>query len=222
LTIGFVQQKPTLPDLSFEGILWQYDVEFVAGVDEAGRGALAGPVAAAVVILPNLPDLHEKLIGVRDSKQMTPKARQYWADQIRLLAISFGVGYASNLEIDQIGILPATKLAIRRSLEQLSITPQHLLVDYVKCSEIEIPQTSLIKGDARSLSIAAASVLAKTERDALFLQLDQQYPGYGLAQNKGYGTQTHRDAIALMGKSNIHRKRFLLKFEKDEHDLKVS
>jgi ribonuclease HII len=220
LTIGLVQQKPTLPDLSFEGVLWQHDVEFVAGVDEAGRGALAGPVAAAVVILPNLPDLHEKLIGVRDSKQMTPKARQYWADQIRLIAVSFGVGFSSNLEIDQLGILPATKIAIQRGLEKLSSTPQHLLIDFINCSELEIPQTSLVKGDARSLSIAAASILAKTERDDLLLQLDQQYPGYGLAQNKGYGTQAHRNAIALVGKSDIHRKSFLLKFEKDEHDLK--
>jgi len=216
LSTGHTQQIPNLPDLSFEHNLWENDVQFIAGIDEAGRGALAGPVAAAVVILPDLSDLHEKLIGVRDSKQMTPKARQYWADQIRLLAISFGVGYVSNLEIDQIGILSATKLAIGRSLEMLSIIPQHLLIDYVICTEIEIPQTSIVKGDARSLSIAAASVLAKTERDALLLELDQQYPGYGLAQNKGYGTRTHCNAIASIGKSAIHRKSFLLKSEKDE------
>jgi len=156
---------------------------------------------------------------VSDSKQMKPAARRFWADQIRRFAISYGIGFSSNKEIDQIGIVPATKLAIQRGLAKLCLTPQHLLIDYLKCPEIQIPQTCLVKGDTRCLSIAAASVLAKTERDTYLKQLDRQYPGYSLAHNKGYATYFHRNAIAILGRSAIHRRSFQLKSEKNENDL---
>jgi ribonuclease HII len=199
---------PAAPDLSFEMALWGAGVWRVAGIDEAGRGALAGPVSAAAIILPAQPALQAALSGVRDSKQMTPAARDYWAERLRQSALSFGVGFASAQEIDEIGIVPATRLAVQRALEQLELEPGHLLVDFLALPEISLPQTALVKGDARSLSIASASVLAKTARDALMRQLDEQYPGYGLAKHKGYGTQMHRQALERLGLSPIHRRSF--------------
>lgn len=205
-----VSQLPLTPDLSFEAALWEAGVLHVAGVDEAGRGALAGPVCAATLILPAKPDLPGSLSGVRDSKQMTPAAREYWSGCLRDKALAFGVGFASAQEIDEIGIVPATRLAMRRALEQLPVPPEHLLLDFLNLPEFTCPQTPLVKGDARSLSIAGASVLAKTARDALMRQLDEQFPGYGLAAHKGYGTPDHRQAIACLGLSPIHRSSFHL------------
>jgi ribonuclease HII len=179
---------PSSPNLSFEGPLWQTGLYPVAGVDEAGRGAWAGPVSAAAVSLPDEADLMQRLWGVRDSKQMRPEQRTAWAAEIKAAALSWGVGWASNQEIDRLGILPATRLAMTRAVAQLFPIPQHLLIDYVLLPEILIPQTPLVKGDARSLSIAAASVLAKTARDALLVELEDSYPGYGFAAHKGYGT----------------------------------
>ncbi|MBN1536377.1 MAG: ribonuclease HII [Anaerolineales bacterium] len=199
---------PSRPDLDFEIALWKAHVEHVAGVDEAGRGALAGEVAAAAVIFPSDVGLLKMLVGVRDSKQMTPAQREYWAMEIKQSALAWAVGFASNIEIDISGILPATRLAIQRAMESLSITPQHLLVDYIELPDCTIPQTSLVKGDARCLSIAAASVLAKTARDALMRQYDQCFPGYGFARHKGYGTARHRAAIAQLGGCPLHRRSF--------------
>jgi ribonuclease HII len=203
---------PAAPDLQFEAALWAAGAQRVAGVDEAGRGALAGPVAAAAVSLPaaldNQPDLQAALSGVRDSKEMTPDQRETWAECIRRVAVAWGVGFASAAEIDLIGIVPATRLAIARALQALTAPPDHLLVDFLALPEIPIAQTSLVKGDARSLSIAAASVLAKTARDAHMRLLDREYPAYGFAFHKGYATVFHRTMLAEHGPTPIHRRSF--------------
>jgi ribonuclease HII len=197
------------PDLSFEHKLWQSGLTYIAGMDEAGRGALAGPVAVGAVILPNQPRLSSTLSGVRDSKQMTPLARERLAPRIKESALTWSVGFASSDEIDSLGIVPATRLAALRAIESLSLFPSYLLTDFrLELPELDIPQTSLVKGDVKCLSIAAASVLAKTARDALMRDLDLQYPGYGLGKHKGYGTPFHRLAMKRLGYSAIHRKSF--------------
>lgn len=200
---------PASPDLTFEQTLWQNGLRRVAGLDEAGRGALAGPVCAAAVILPPDASLLQTLAGVRDSKQMTPAERQAWAPRIRTAALAWGVGFAAADEIDALGILAATRLAAVRALEGL--TPDALLTDFLILPEIALPQTALVKGDRRSLSVAAASVLAKTARDALLCELDGRYPGYGFARHKGYGTQVHRLALERLGPSPLHRRSFAFK-----------
>lgn len=201
-------RSPLWPDLSLEIALWEQGLERVAGIDEAGRGALAGPVAAAALILPTAATLTEKLHGVRDSKQMTPAERKIWAARLRRLAVAWGIGFASHAEVDALGILPATRLAMQRALAALSPPPQHLLIDHLLLPEVEIPQTALTKGDARSLSIAAASILAKTARDALLVALEDEFPGYGFKAHKGYGTQQHLLALRDLGPCPIHRRSF--------------
>ena len=200
------------PDLSHEKHLWTH-FKRIAGLDEAGRGALAGPVAVGAVILPDdEPLLLQALAGVRDSKQMTPLGRERLAPRIREVALVWGVAFASAEEIDSLGIVRATRTAAMRALRGLSISPQYLLTDFrLELPQLELPQTSLVKGDARCLSIACASVLAKTARDGLMRELDSQYPGYGLGKHKGYGTQAHRSALKRLGYSSIHRKTFILK-----------
>ncbi|MBC8496510.1 MAG: ribonuclease HII [Anaerolineales bacterium] len=202
------QLIPANPNLEWERALWEAGILRIAGIDEAGRGALAGPVAAAAVILPPERSIARELSGVRDSKQMTPSQRESWSKRIQEIALAFGVGMASSKEIDFLRIVPATQLAAQRAIATLTIKPEHLLLDYIFLPDIPLPQTSLIKGDMRSLSIAAASVLAKTSRDALMIELDEQYPGYGLAKHKGYGTAAHRQAIEQLGPSAIHRMSF--------------
>jgi len=202
---------PADPDLSFENALWETGLRYVAGIDEAGRGALAGPVAAAAVIFPDDVRIAASLKGIRDSKQMTPASRCAWAIRLDGLSIAQAVGFASAQEIDEFGIVPATRLAIRRALTQLSVSPQHLLVDFLNLPECDLPQTPLVKGDMRSLSISAASILAKTARDELLCRLDEEYPGYEFAAHKGYGTLTHRQAIQRLGYSAIHRRSFKIK-----------
>lgn len=199
---------PPIPDFKFEISLWENGVQFVAGVDEAGRGALAGPVTAAAVIFPPDPHLAEMLTGVRDSKQMSPSQRTEWENRIQEIVLSWAVGYASSVEIDTMGILPATRLAACRAIETLSVEPEHLLLDYIKLEEIAIQQTSLVKGDARSLSIAAASILAKVNRDAVMISLEGEYPEYGFARHKGYGTAVHRAALERSGPCPEHRRTF--------------
>lgn len=202
---------PPTPDLSFEGVLWAAGISRVAGIDEAGRGPLAGPVAAAVVILPPDASLEKRLAGVRDSKQMTHLQRQAAAICIRENAQDYAVGFAEAAEIDNLGILPATRLAAWRALQALTIPPQHLLLDHLFLPEVDLPQTALTKGDCRSLSVAAASVLAKTARDARLVVLDQEYPGYGFARHKGYGTKAHREALLRLGPCLEHRHSFHFK-----------
>ena len=200
------------PDLTYEKHLWPH-FRTIAGLDEAGRGALAGPVAVGAVILPqDEGHLSRALAGVRDSKQMTPLERESLAPRIQETAITWYVGLASSVEIDTLGIVRATRLAAVRALEGLTLPPQYLLTDFrLELPHLEIPQTALVKGDALCLSIAAASVLAKTARDALMRELDSQFPDYGLGKHKGYGTLTHRLAMKRLGYSSIHRKSFTLK-----------
>jgi len=200
-----LQYNNSYPTLKFEKPLWAGGLQYVAGLDEAGRGCWAGPVCAAAVILPPKKDILKKLHGVRDSKQMTARQRTYWTEVIKSSALSFGIGFSSNNEIDHIGIISATRLAMLRALEDLTIQPQFLLLDYMLLQTLDLPQTSLVKGDVQSLSIAAASVLAKTTRDVLMIEIDRQYPGYGLAQHKGYGTNQHCQALREIGASPIHR-----------------
>jgi len=201
---------PPEPDLSFEQVLWKAGLTSVAGIDEAGRGALAGPVAAAAVILPPEQKIRLRLKGVRDSKQLTPIQREKMRERILQYAAAWGVGFASSAEIDQLGILPATRLAACRALEAMILLPSHILLDYILLPDVFTPQTALVKGDCRSLSIAAASILAKTSRDALMRELDLVYPGYGFARHKGYGTTAHRQAIRQLGVSPVHRHSFTL------------
>jgi ribonuclease HII len=228
------------PSLIYEQALWQAGCQRVAGIDEAGRGAWAGPVCTAVVILPADPSLIQTLPEVRDSKLMTPLARQTWAPVIQGIALAWGVGFASPGEIDANGILPATRLAAVRALLAIdrrqsitdhsspdllsdprppdylfpgclipdSLFPDYLLTDYLVFPECELPQTALVKGDRLSLSVAAASVLAKTTRDARMRELDPLYSAYGFARHKGYGTRFHQEAIRQFGLSAIHRKSF--------------
>jgi ribonuclease HII len=150
----------------------------------------------------------ERLSGVRDSKQMTPLQRTYWAEVIRHEALAWGIGFASHDEIDLVGLLPATRLAMKRALRHMPVPAEHLLIDAVKLPLTVVPQTALIKGDARSLSIAAASVLAKTARDSLMMNMDQRYPGYDFCLHKGYGTAIHQAALLRLGACDIHRRRF--------------
>ena len=201
-------QIPAAPNLEFESALWQQSLRLAAGLDEAGRGAWAGPVAAAAVILPDNAVIAEKLFGVRDSKELTPIERERLAERIHKVALTFGTGLASAAEIDAMGILPATRLAMARALAGLSQIPDHLLIDALFLPDLAIPQTSLIKGDQRSLSIAAASILAKTARDALMREFDHDYPFYGFTRHKGYGTRAHREAIEKVGPCALHRMSF--------------
>jgi len=210
---------PPAPDLSFESALWAEGIALIAGIDEAGRGALAGPVAAGAVILPQRDDLQQMLSGVQDSKQINAKARQAQAELIGAVAIGAAVGFTSAAEIDEIGIMPATRLAAQRALAQLPQQPQHLLIDYISIPGAGLPSTSLTKGDCRSLSIAAASILAKVARDALMVDLEEEYPGYGLAAHKGYGTASHRRAIEALGPSPVHRMSFAPMREDDQPRL---
>jgi ribonuclease HII len=205
-------QKTDLPDLHYEQPLWQSGLMYVAGFDEAGRGALAGPVAVGAVILPVDPRLTRTLAGVRDSKQMTPKQREIWAARIQSIALAWHVAFSTAQEIDLLGIVPATYLAARRALESLVPAPEFLLLDFrLDLPDSPLPQTAIVRGDQISLSIASASVLAKTTRDAVMCALDEKCPGYGLRQNKGYGTQAHRSEMMQLGYSPHHRKSFTLK-----------
>ena len=199
---------PAFPDLTIESSLWHRKFVHLAGIDEAGRGALAGPVAAGAAILPTNQAAATQLAGVRDSKQMTANQRNAWAVKIREVALAWSVGMASSQEIDDLGIVQATVLAARRALAALCIPPDHLLLDGSLSIAGPIPQTTLVKGDCRSLSIAAASVLAKTTRDALLEKLDLDWPGYGFAAHKGYGTAFHLSALDQLGPTPHHRHSF--------------
>lgn len=200
------------PNLTYEKELWS-SYKFIAGLDEAGRGALAGPVCVGAVILPhNHPHLLRTLSRVHDSKQLTPCKRSELAPQIQATALAHGVGFASAEEIDQMGIVPATRLAASRALESLHHFPQYLLTDFrLELPELDVPQTAIVKGDQRSLSIACASILAKTARDEFMHRLNEEYPEYKFSHHKGYGTSFHRKKIEQLGHSPIHRKTFQLK-----------
>ncbi len=200
------------PDLSFEQELWPSH-PYIAGLDESGRGALAGPVCVGAVILPSdNPLLSQTLSGARDSKQLTPRKRFELAPLIKGAALTWGIGFAAAEEIDELGIVPATRLAASRAVEMLSIFPNYLLTDFrLELPELDISQTALVKGDQRSLSIASASILAKTARDEKMAEIDSTYPAYGFSKHKGYGTSLHCKYILQMGHSPIHRRTFKIK-----------
>ncbi|HDD54949.1 MAG TPA: ribonuclease HII [Chloroflexi bacterium] len=199
---------PPSPNLQFERALWKANLTAIAGIDEAGRGCLAGPVAAAAVILPDDEKIIKTMTGIRDSKQLTAEEREKGRTIIEKSSLAWAVGFADNQEIDRLGIVPATRLAAWRALDQLDPLPEHLLVDYLVLPDIPLPQTRLVKGDARSLSIAAASILAKTHRDAVMVASASIYSGYGFEKNKGYGTIFHRNAIRSLGACPLHRMSF--------------
>ena len=199
--------------------LWNYEhacfdegFSLVCGVDEAGRGPLAGPVCAAAVILP--PDL--EIEGLNDSKKLTEKRREALYDIIIEKAVAYGIATASEQEIDGINILQATFLAMRRAVEQLSVKPEIALVDGNREPDFgDISVKTIIKGDSKSTNIAAASILAKVTRDRMMVALDAEYPQYGFAVHKGYGTQKHYAALREYGACPIHRRTFLKKFYGD-------
>lgn len=184
------------------------DLAYIAGLDEAGRGPLAGPVVAAAVILPK--DIF--LPFLNDSKKVTEKRRDVLFDEIKQNAIAYGIGIASNTLIDEINILQATYEAMREAINALSTRPDILLVDAVHIPGIDIRQVGIVKGDAKSVNIAAASILAKVTRDRLMAEYDKIYPEYGFASNKGYGTAAHIAALKEYGPCEIHRKSFIGNF----------
>jgi len=188
--------------------LFEQGYSFVAGLDEAGRGCLAGPVVAAAVILPLTDDPLTRFAGVTDSKQLTLLARERLYDVIMQHAVAVGVGIGSVELIDRRNILQATKQAMRLALTQLSPAAHALLLDALLLPDIPLPQRSIIKGDARCLSIAAASIIAKVTRDRLMIQLHAEYPRYGFDQHKGYGTEAHLAALRQHGATPHHRHSF--------------
>ncbi len=195
--------------LMYEHQYWESGCHTIIGIDEVGRGTWAGPVAAGAVSLPfQRGDLSKVLAGVRDSKQMTPRQRNHLVDRIKEVATVWGVGSASSAEIDEFGIVPATKLAMKRALDMTRIQPDCLFLDSVAWPEVSLPQICIVKGDARSLTIAAASVIAKVWRDEMMRELDKEYPQYGFAVHKGYGTAKHHAALKQYGASPIHRMTF--------------
>ncbi|HKQ60441.1 MAG TPA: ribonuclease HII [Candidatus Polarisedimenticolaceae bacterium] len=186
--------------------LWERGIARVAGVDEAGMGPLAGPVVAAAAIFPPGVGLR----GVDDSKRLTAERREELAVQIRASAVAWSVVRLEPAEIDRYNIYHAGLIAMRRAVDALAVPPEHLLVDGRRIPGLTLPQERLIKGDATCHAIAAASILAKTERDRLMAGFEQEYPGYGFAEHKGYATAAHRAALRLLGPSPIHRRSFLL------------
>ncbi len=195
------------PHLRFEGQHWLRGLRTVAGVDEAGCGPLAGPVVAAAVVFP--PGMRaEVLAGVHDSKRLSPKARAALVDPIRAQALSWSVAVVDVDVIDRLNILTAAREAAAQAVCGLGLPVEHALVDGLYNPRLSVPQTPLVGGDATSLTIAAASVLAKEHRDALMRHWDAVYPGYGFAEHKGYPTRVHREALARLGPCPIHRKSF--------------
>jgi ribonuclease HII len=198
-----------LPTTSIEELHWQRNT-LVAGVDEAGRGALAGPVVAGAVILPMGFLAHDTALHrVRDSKTIPENEREELFERIQHYAIAWSVGIISAKTIDSVNILQATFLAMKKAVETLSIQPAHLLIDGNRFVNYPIPWTTIIKGDSESLSIACASIIAKVTRDRMMRELDTEFPEYGFLTNKGYGTALHRNAITTHGETPEHRSTFL-------------
>lgn len=192
--------------------MWEIEdslgLQVICGVDEAGRGPLAGPVCAAAVILPK----HLQIPGLTDSKKLTDKKRRELFPMIQEQAIAYGIGLASESEIDEINILQATFLAMRRALDQLSVRPEIALIDGNRETDFGLPVKTVVKGDSLSANIAAASILAKVTRDNLMVELAEKYPEYGFEIHKGYGTKAHYEALGTYGPCPIHRRSFLKKF----------
>jgi len=189
--------------MEYEKELYNKGIKYIGGIDEVGRGPLVGPVVTACVILPE--NFYDERI--QDSKKLTEKKRELLYDVIMENAISVGIGMSSNEVIDEINILEATKKAMIEAVNNCSIKPEHLLIDAVKL-DIDIPQTSIIKGDAKSISIASASIIAKVTRDRMLVEFDKEHPEYDFKHNKGYGTKKHIEAIYKYGVLKEHRKSF--------------
>ena len=199
--------KSPPPGFELESALWGQGTTYVAGVDEVGRGPLAGPVVAGAVIFP--PDIAESsLVGIRDSKELTASARERMDLRIHEEALAVGIGRASVREVDVVGIVGATRRAMSRAIGKLSPQPQALLIDALSLPGIDLPQQCPIKGDRVSLTIAAASIVAKVARDRMMVEADRRYPGYGFLRNKGYGTREHIEALYRQGSCIIHRVSF--------------
>jgi ribonuclease HII len=196
--------KSTPPSLIEENALTSQGFKLIAGIDEVGRGALAGPVVAAAVILSRSAD-YVSLKDVRDSKELTPFKRELLYDPIMHEAIAVGVGIISSQIIDSVNILNATRMAMRQAIQQLTCRPDFVLVDGMTIPRLDMPQKGIIKGDKLCLSIACASIIAKVTRDRIMIELDGSFPHYGLAHHKGYGTSDHLNCLAMQGPSAIHR-----------------
>ena len=196
-----------IPSFAEEKMLEAQGYHHIAGIDEVGRGALAGPVVAAAVILPYPIDT-PWLAQVKDSKQLSPARREFLFYHIHEIAISIGIGMTPSEIIDTVGIIKATRLAMKQAIDQLSPPPESLLIDYMLLPEVPLPQKGITNGDSLCLSIACASIMAKVARDHLIIELDKTYPGYGLAQHKGYGTREHLACLRRLGPSLIHRQSF--------------
>jgi ribonuclease HII len=196
------------PTWQEEAALAQAGYARVAGVDEAGRGAWAGPVVAAAVVLPASAALRLLLAGVCDSKQLSSTQRDVLFDVICREAVTVGVGIVPPIVIDEVGIVPATRRAMGEAIAQLTPAPDHLLVDFVSLPDVDVPQRAIVKGDRHCLSIAAASIVAKVTRDRLMITLEVEHRGYGFAQHKGYGTRAHRQALNERGICPAHRRTY--------------
>lgn len=194
--------------LEYERELYSKGYEYICGIDEAGRGPLCGPVVAAAVILKK----DDHIAGVNDSKKISEKKRELLYEEITKRAVAYSVGIVDEKTIDEINILEATRLAMRKAVEGLSTKAEYALVDAEKRVPIDIPYTPIIKGDALSESIAAASIIAKVTRDRMVVELDEKYPEYNFKKNKGYGTKEHTDAIKQYGLCAAHRRSFCKKF----------
>lgn len=188
---------------TFERELLNKGITLIAGIDEVGRGPLVGPVVACSVILP----VNYKLEGLTDSKKLSVKKREKFYDILVKDAISYGIGVIDNNKIDEVNIYEATKLAMLSAIKNMKVKPEYLLIDAMKLNT-DIPSNSIIKGDSKSLSIAAASVIAKVERDRMMLELDKKYPYYDFKNNKGYPTKKHIEAIKKHGITSLHRKTY--------------
>lgn len=201
--------RQLMPSTQAEAGFWDDGYRFVAGLDEAGRGPWAGPVYAAAVVLPCGSDLPGRMAGVRDSKTLSERQRERLVDCIWEVALSVGVGWATAAEIDEVGIVPATHIAMTRALDVLDPAPEALILDALTLPEITLPQREFPRADAHSLSVAAASIVAKVSRDRWMVETAEvDHPGYGFAQHKGYGTRQHREALQQLGVCAIHRRTF--------------
>ncbi len=196
----------------YESPLWASGIQYIAGIDEVGRGPIAGPVVAAAVILP----ANFMLWGVNDSKKLSENKRLALEQAIKENAVAWAIGAVGARDIEKYNILEATKIAMARAVHKLAMNPEHLLIDALKLPALTIPQTAIIKGDAQSASIAAASILAKCHRDRMMKIYDLKYPGYGFAQNSGYPSPAHKRAVFANGACVIHRSTFVLKPIKGE------
>jgi len=196
-----------MPSFVEEEILAAQGYQRIAGIDEVGRGAIAGPVVAAAVILPRQIDA-PWLAEVRDSKLLTPARREFLFHHIHEVAISIGIGLVPHYLVDAHGIVKATRLAMKVAVEQLSPPAESLLIDYMRLPEVRLPQKGITNGDNLCMSIACASIIAKVARDWLMVEFDEIYPGYGLARHKGYGTRQHFASLYRLGPCPIHRRSF--------------